>query len=280
MAVETRLFLDDKMHSWKEGPSISAASTTAEGDKENVRDTTFGNYWKPAKSSSEYVEVSGASQGWLGTTGGATIYCAIAYDARDSDISGISLVRETSEGSGVWTSTAIIFTLNKTAPTCDLGTFPLSSGGRTKYRLYQTGGSAAMAKIHAWSFFTAFVTVKPDPGASRNAFTPHPSNWAANAGLVYSPGGFPFTGRTAAMQQDFHLNSRRIQTKAVWAALVDAVRDAGATARNFYLQFDGIKNVAKADFAMVRLAGARWSAGRPGMDNFDVTIPMLTEAHQ
>jgi hypothetical protein len=286
MAVETRLFLDDKMHAWKPDPAMHSASSTAEGSIENLRDTTYANWWKPNDGTSdEWVMVDGGSIGWLGTTGGATIYVAMSYDASGADQTSIGLQQDTSDNpAGAFGTNRASFTLNPFGPTDDYKTFLLTTNGKRYYRLYQfnaaRGGGTRTAKIYSWSMFTAVVTVKPNPGASVNSFSPHPANVQANTGVVVSPGGFPFTNRLAAPQQDFHLNVKRIQTKAVWAAIVDAVQDAGCGARNFYMQFSGLKNHALDDFAMVRIQGSRWSAGRPMVDNFDITIPLVTEAHQ
>lgn len=285
MPAETMLFLDDKAHAWNSAVSIYGASSTAPGySAEAVRDTSYAAGWKPNDGTAdEYIEIDGGAADWLGTVSLATIYCVIAYDARAADQTTISLLQDGSDNpAGTFSTNKGTFTLSKTGITCDYLSFTLASGGKRYYRLMQLnsarGGLTRTATILAWGMFTASGVLTIGSYAGGNV-SPGRSDLLDNVGHRLSPSGFEHVQAAARMQHDFELHIRRA-TKVLWTDLVNRFHVAGGGARAFYVQYEGLKNFARDDFQMARLGGLRWMSNRPMADDkFEVSVPMVTEAH-
>lgn len=285
MPAETILFLDDRLHAWNVAASIYGVSSTAAGfHAEAVRDVDYLNGWKPNDGSAdEYVQVDGGAVDWLGTTGGGTIFLVVAYDARGADQNTVTLTQDTADNpAGAFLTLLATLTLNKTGPTCDYVTFSLSSGGRRYYRLNQIvadrGGGTKTATILSWGMYKATGVLNLDTGYSGVWVSPGRSDLEDEVGTVHSPGGFVHSQAAARMRNSFELRIRRARRK-LWVDLVDRIHVAGAGSRAVFVQYEGLKNHARDDFQMARIPDMKWTARRPLVDDFEISIPFRTEAH-
>jgi hypothetical protein len=283
VAVETILFLDDQMHESLSGRTMSANSTANGYNMAAVRRLDWKTAWKPSDGSGdEWIQVDGPSQTWLGSTAGDDVYCGILYDARGADQNTVLLVQESSEGSGVWNtgSPRLTFTLDKTAPCCAILKVDLSTGGRTRYRLYQLnsarGGGTKTVRIFGWSMF-AVGDYHIVGTTDANATGAGSIRIEANTGLFRALTGQDATNRNGAAVQGFDLPFQP-GTKALWETLRDGFFRFGGAGRPFFIQFQGLSNPAQGDAGLVRLDGNRWESSRSFKDELDISIPLVTEA--
>lgn len=282
MAVETIFFLDDKMHAWNASVFIDSASSTAAGYSiEAVRDTTFSSGWKPNDGTSdEYVMVDGAAAGWLGTSG--TVYVAVAYDARGADQGALALTVSSAD-TPVGTFSTVVANfgpLSPSYPSVEWTSFTVPGSGKRYYRLYQPnanrGGGTKTAIIHSWAMFKATGILNVDAGYAGGNVSPHKTDLIDEVRRIDVPGGFIHAQAVSRVRNDLEVHIRRA-SKALWTDLVDRIHLAGAGARAFYLQYEGLRNPVQANFGMVRLAGMRWMSQRPLPDTFEVSIPVTAE---
>lgn len=67
-------------------------------------------------------------------------------------------------------------------------------------------------------------------------------------------------------------------TKALWEQLRDTFSGFGGPGRAFFLQYEGLRNYARANFQMVRLRDPRWASERNQRELYDKTaLPLRTE---
>jgi hypothetical protein len=281
VGVETILYLDDRLHESVTTTTLAASSVANGFSKDAVRRTDWKTAWKPSDGAGdEYLEANGGSQTWLGSTGGDDIAVALAYDARGCDQDEIQLVRESAEGSGIWTSSPLAFTINKSGPTVDIQTFNLSSGGRTKYRLYQyasgrSGAATKTCRIFGWSMYAVagYHTIGTDDS---NATGAGGLRLVAHTGIFRALTGQVATNQNAAASQAFDLPFQP-GTETLFEKLRDEFFARGGPGRAFYIQFQGLENPAKANVGMVRLDGRSYGGSRSVRDEYDIGIPLKTE---
>lgn len=260
MPAQTIFFVGDKLHHSQAAVSVHSVSSTASGyNKEAVRDTNWLQAWKPSDGTAdEYIQIDGGSAGWLGTTGGAPIHVAIAYDARGCDQTLIKIVEDSADNpAGTFVVNKDTFaTLNTSRPCEDYVDFLLSGGGKRYYRIYQynadRGGGTKTVPIYAIAFFTAAQVYVMDTEYVGNSPAPGDYNMGSHVGRGETAGGMAQTNRNGAEFEEFEVNMARA-TAALWDALrAHWTGWHGGPARPYWLQYDGLINPAKADFAMVR----------------------------
>jgi hypothetical protein len=66
---------------------------------------------------------------------------------------------------------------------------------------------------------------------------------------------------------------------ALWEDIRDYFHAINGQHRAFPIQFEGLKNAAKASFQLVRIAGPRWQSQRPYRDIYETSVPLVTEAY-
>jgi hypothetical protein len=275
--------LDDQMHSTKTGVSFYAVSSTEYGySAENVRDTNMTNAWKPANGTAdEYLTLDGGSAGWLGSVAGTVITVALAYDASGADQTLVRVLTDTADSpTGGFTQIKATFTVNAGGRTSDYVTLTIPTGGKRYYRLAQTnadrGGGTKTAKIFAWSMFrpadlfnleTDYTSDHPGPGRYTQFDT---------VALMKLMGGGIATNREASGGQEFEVFFDEA-TKELWERLRDWHFYIGGSLRAFFVQYEGLRNYAKANFSMVRFADESWSSTRRLMDQYGTPIRLRTE---
>lgn len=279
MPAETILFLDDQMHISKTAVTMGAASSTDGGyHASNVRDTNYATAWKPVNGTADEHPgtIDGGSTGWLGSLA----YVAIAYDARGADQNEIELRVDVSDNpAGTFATNKATFTLNKTRPTCDYALIA-STGNKRYYRLYQLnadrGGGTIPAKVYAWTMFRESDVYNVDVTYVQDALAPGSLGLRSKVARLETAGGIGFTNRYGSTDQDFELNFDRA-TLAWWTALRDKFFGLDNDHRAFFLQMEGLRGDAKANFAMVRQRGGQWTSQRPFVDQYDTGIQVASE---
>jgi hypothetical protein len=285
MAAQTILFVGDKFHFSQTAASVYSVSSTQNGyNKEAVRDTNWLWAWKPSDGTSdEHLQVDGGSAGWLGTTGGATIHCAIAYDARGCDQTLIKVNQDAADNpAGTFSTIKGTFTVNTTAPTVDYLTFLLTTSGKQYYRLAQfnadRGGGSKTIKIYGLAFFTASEVYNIDTGYPQSPPGAGAYDFMANVGVATSAGGMDWTNVNGTPYQEAEVNIQRA-TATLWQALRSQFMSwHQGNARNFWLQYDGIQNAAKDSFGMVSLTQPGYGSRRVLRDLYDTRLRIRTVA--
>lgn len=283
MPAQTILFLNDKMNPAVATTSIYGASSTAAGyNTENVRDADYATAWKPNDGTAdEYIQADGGSATWLGVDA-ETVYCAVAYDARGVDQNTIDVWVDAADNPvGTFATLRTTFTLNKTEPTVDYGSFTAGSGGRRYYRLKQLnagrGGGTKTVKIYWFGLFRASGVYNIDTGYIADAPGQGEFVQAFNVGVMETAGGAIFTNRNASSFQSVDLTFQPA-TKTLWEVLRDQFHSISGPHRAFAFQYEGLRNAAKANFQIVRLHGMQWAARRNYRDVYDTTMRLRTEA--
>lgn len=283
MGVETSLFLDDRFHSGIPSSSIRDVSTTANGYHiDNIRETDWKTAWKPNDGTvDEYVTIDGGSAGWLGGAG-AFVRFVIAYDARGADQTSIIVTSDAADDpvSGTFAQVKSTFALSKLGPTVQYDETQVSSPGKRYYQLRMEsasrGGGTKTVRIFAFSVYV-LAGIHRIGTDDTNATAPGSIGLDSGVGTFRSIPGLVCSNRNGSSAQSFDLPFSPL-SKATWVVLRNTFFDLRGPARAFYVEFEGLRNYAQADFQMVRLDGPAWGSGRGVRDELDTTIPLRTEA--
>lgn len=283
MAAETILYLDDQLHYSKSFSSIYGVSSTEAGwNKDFVRDPNWTGGWKPANGvADEQIIVDGGSAGWLGTTAGDSISCAIAYDARGCDQLTIGVYHDAADNpAGVFAQLKDTFTINTDGPTVDVVDFAIPAAGKRYVKLSQAnadrGGGTKTVPIYGISFYGLAHKYNVDTGYLQDAIGPGDIDMVSQVGVMQTPAGLLYTNKNGRTFQEFDLPFSR-GSAALYAVIRDEMVNLDGPNRTFYLNFDGLTNYALSNFQMVRLASSRWTTTREYRDYYDMRIRLRTE---
>jgi len=282
MPAQTIFFVGDKLHASQSAASIHSVSSTENGyNMHAVRDTSWKDAWKPVNGTAdEYLQIDGGSAGWLGTTGGDPIHWAIAYDARGADQTLIKVNQDAADavGGAFVTIKGTFATLGTNRPTEDYLSFLLTGGGKRYYRVYQfnadRGGGTKTVPIYAIAVFTATEVHIIDTEYLGNSPGPGEYGLGANVGLAESAGGMEESNVNGPPYQEVEINFGRA-TQALWDAITSHYMTwNNGSARPIWLQYEGLYNDVKADFAMVRQMN--FASRRPQKDQYDTRLQFRT----
>lgn len=278
--VETILFLDGEISTLNTAASITSSANTASGySAEYLREANYAQAWKPIDGTGDYlVEIdTGATVG----ANGQTAYVVVAYDAKGANQTQLRIIGDDT-GAGPWTQRAL-FTLNTTGPTLDYLSWAVDATPDRHFRIEQLnaarGGGTKTAKVYYWDVFAAAgvfnldTKYTPKIGAGTGYL-----NQVASVGAVTTSGGFLFTNRAAKPRQEVELTVKPAEVTP-WKDIRDQLHALNGMHKAFAIQFEGLKNAAKANFQLVRVAGPRWTSQRPYRDIYDTSVPLMTEAY-
>jgi len=276
---ETILLLYDQLHITNTTPVVTASSTANGYNLSASRRPSWASAWKPADGTAdEYLMVDGGSAGWLGTTGGTTIYYAVAVDARLCDQGQIQISQDTASG-GTFATKRAGFVLDKRGPTVHYGTFPLSTSGRQFYRIEQNNAlrnaGTKTCRVFGWSFYRPADVVRI--GIDNGDMTA-PTKLAGQdaVGTFRALSGHVSTNRNGGSSQRFELRFSP-GDRVLWQQLLTYFLTVGGAARPFYVVFEGLRNLAVDGVQLCRLDADRWDASRVVKDEYDMTLPLVTE---
>jgi hypothetical protein len=286
MAIaKTILFLEDQLHSSNAVSEIEAVSNTHKGNMHNVRDSNYLTYWKPlddlvtnAHIRADFVAIDAISVDF------ETVYCCIAYDPRNVDQTDIILQYDSADNPSFAGATgAGTFTIDTTDeyPTCQWLSFTMPSPSKRYWRLMQRfaarSGAGRTIPIFYWGMYGPGHVLdldtagnKPGPGAGRHDFL-------GSGHGVAGPGGVLAVNDPGRSQQRFEITVTPANA-TIFEKLRDAILKGDVLGRSFFVQFEGLRNEAEANFQLCRIDAASWDTMRGKMGSYEITLPLLTEA--
>lgn len=284
MAVEAMLFLDDRIHSSVPTTVFASDSGVEVGYcRDNVRDADFGIAWKPDDGTvDETLWIDGGSTTWLGSVG-ETVYSCIGFDCRHYDGTNIEIRYSPADDFSSATGIAT-FAIDKTAPGSSWVSFtiPSNSNGLPKryYQLLQRGsqrspGLDRTARVYSWAMFKSAGVFRMGSNYAADTTAPGGLHQFHQVQEITTQKRSRFTNTIARPQQEFDLTFRPASL-TLWQDLRDAVYGLDGPKRAFFAQFDGLRNPAQQDFAMVMMVRERVETFHRQADQYDVTITLVT----
>lgn len=282
MAADTVLFWNNKLHSSQLTRVITASSIASGFALENAREADLVSAWKPNDSAStdEWLKADGAATNFLGT-GPALAFVAVAYDARNSNQNVLTLQTDNAD-TGAFAATTPVWahTMDKTAMGMAFTSF--ASPNKRWYRLAQLGTDRSAgnvtAKIFYWAMFavTDITQVSTDfPGDSESTYGMRPIFRVSREETVAD---VSMLNQYAAHGMDFDVSLDPI-SDAMWALIRDQLYSIGGPLTAIFLQKEGIKNPAQANFSLCRMVDQKWSSERRFLGTYHgIKIPFVTEA--
>jgi hypothetical protein len=283
--AQSILFLDDRLHSSVAGSSIAAVLSTADGNMHNVRDANLLTSWKPADSAgaNEFIRADLGDTAQLGTAGD-TAYCCVAYDPRSIDQTTIILQYDNTDNSSFAGATgAGTFTipLNHVLPTCQWLSFTVPTPAKRHWRLMQRfadrGGTGRTIRIYSWALFAASGVLNLDTGHRKPG--PAAGNYSQDAltGIAATPAGILSTNDFGypVQQIDFGVPPT---SSALWQQVRNGLGIGDVNNRALFVQFEGLRNEAQANFFLARAAGRDVQTARGKLERYAFSLQLETEA--
>lgn len=290
MAVQTILFLGNKTHitetgvgitakSFNAGTTVAAGSATQNGySATSVRDPSYNRGHK-APDNNVYDNDLEYDLGDASLLGAGAMYVAIAYDARGSDQLLLKLYQDVGDSpTGSFATLKATFTVDPTRPTSDYKVIA-TSGSKRYWRLRalqaDRGGGTKMPVITGFGLFGGADVVNIDtdyPHASIGVTT---LESISGVGILEGV-GVTATNRNEGETQRFNLHIEAPQD--LWEnVLRDKFFELDGPARAWWMQFQGIRNDALANFGLLRLEDQSRSAVRPLQTMYDTNMRLRTE---
>lgn len=288
MAVDTLLFLNDKLH-YSTGVVVTAVASSGSAsdagyDPAFVQDTNWMEGWKgPDGTADFYLAIDGLVNTWINSSATGTVYFVIAYDARNSDQITLRLKSDAADNpAGAFAEAPATYALLNTLPTVDVFTFTLPAL-RRYYRLQllnsDRGGGTRLPKIMSLGVYllgtdvfqvsSSWPGLEVGAGGLRMIAPSHDPPLLG--GAVYNPS----TG-DPTMELDVHFYP---QPPAMWATMRDMLNAMAINNRNFYIRFTGAKSDAgMTELVMVRVSGDSWSTDRRSVAVHDTKLSVTTAA--
>jgi len=287
MAADLIFFFNDRGHITQTTPILTASNTAPGYAVDNARMASLATAWKPPDSAAvdEYLMFDGGSTGWLGTTTpGDKIYSCVAYDARGA-VQGQLEVRQdgADNPAGTFVTSRAVYTLNKSEISCQWATFPLSNPARRYYRLYQfagaggrSAGNTITAKVLYWAMFGPADVMEQSVDFPAQAEGPYTIRQTDRVGVIRTAGGVPLTNIYARTGQRFTVGFRPGQD-TLFAEITNQLFAVSGRARAIFIQKEGIRNPAQANFFLARLTDD-WTGSLSYRTNYEMSLEFETEA--
>jgi hypothetical protein len=185
-------------------------------------------------------------------------------------------------------STIVTFTLDKTRPTVDYASFTIPSNSnnlpKRRYELVQKDGGGdrpageKTARVFWWGMFGASDFLSLDTQGNKTGPGPGRFGQRLFTGRLLGPGGMPVVNQYGYGSQPIVLEVLGA-TEATYDTLRNRFQDLDGRGRSMLLQYDGLLNGQNKDnLALVRQTDeyeVQWN----GPDNYDLRIPLETEAY-
>jgi hypothetical protein len=288
--ANTILFLKDRVHfsnaavtvtakSFTAGTTTPSGTATENGYNPNrVRDTNLKSAWKAPNNSTldNVLEIDGGATNWLGT---GAFYVVISYDARGSDQISLTFKEDTADSNtGTFATSKGVYTLDKTYANHE-SLFCAVNNSKRYYRIYASnsarGGGSVLPKIYSVSIYTLSDILDLPTTYSTDAVVPADMTSVSQVGVMNGV-ATKHTNKNGGEYQEFNLNLDRA-TSALWTAIRDTFWLQDGPNRAFYLQYNGLKNFAQADFSMVRLRDVKRGSFQAFPGLYDTVLPLETE---
>jgi len=224
--------------------------------------------------------------GWIGDDGD-TAYVVVMYDARGADQVTMNLRYFPADDFAAAT-TFVTFTLDKTRPTIDYASFTIPSNSnnlpKRRYELVQKDGGGdrpageKTARIFYWGMFGADDFLSLDNQGNKTGPGPGRFGQRLFTGRLLGPGGMAATTQFGYGSQPIVLEVLGA-SEAMYDLLRNRFQDLDGKGRGLALAYDGLLNGTNKDnLALVRATDdyeVQWN----GPDNYDLRIPLETEAY-
>jgi hypothetical protein len=282
--VETILFLDDRLHATISTAEIEAVSSTHKGNMHNVRDANLLTYWKPNNDLVSNANIrADFTSGDNIATASQEMYMAVAYDPRNIDQTTIILQYDSADDpsfSGATGAATLVIDTTDQYPTCQWTSFSMPSPSKRYWRLMQRfadrSGAGRTIPIFYWGVYGPSDLTNLDtdgrkqgPGAGGHGFL-------GSAGVLHGPAGLANATSPGYPRQTFDVTLRTDSSH--FETIRDGLLTGDLMHRGFFVQYEGLRNEAQANFNLCRVNHARFEALRGYMTSYELTIPFVTEA--
>lgn len=287
MAADLYIFFNDRLTIANPDVSITASSTDDGYAIDNVRYADLVRAWKgnDSTTTNEYLQADGGSAGWIGSAT-ETAYAVVAYDNRGADQDTIKLITDSgdSAGFGGTPTTLATWTVStfKTELTMEWKSYTIQTSGRRYYRLIQYGNErtesagSVTSKIYCWSMFNADGVLRLPVNYPSDGEAPYSIRTQFKYGEAKTAGGLRLFNKYSAPGQSFNV-SFQPASLVLWEYMRDSLKAYGGGARAFFVQKDGLSNLAQSNFFLCRLTNLEITASVSYQNNYNVDTQWETE---
>lgn len=288
MSADLIIFWNDRLNILNTAVTLTASSTQSGYSINNVRYADLVLPWKGNDSTTtdEWLKSDGTTTGWLGTAAD-TAFSIIAYDNRNAHQDTVKLQYDTADNTSFSSPSTLatwtVGTPNNTEVTMEWKQFTIPTPAKRYYRIVEFGNERTEAagtvttKVFAWGMFNATDVLRLSVDYSKEGESPYDISTNFRYGTVATAGGVQIFNKVAQPAQTFSVVFRP-GTDTFWAtAIKNRLRSLEGPARAFFIQKEGINNLALSNFFLCRLVGLDFNSSRPYQDQYMFEMKFVTE---